>query len=99
MNTELNKEVSYNGYKFNIKVELDIKTADINKGKRYHTITINDMGVTNYYKKLSAEHNELVKAINTLTEEAKAWVDKRELLVHQQEIISDLEVLGFKLEK
>ena len=73
----MNKEYEYRGYKFNIKVELNHKIEKRIDGKREHKITLNDMGVTNYYQTHLAETHNLEEIIFYMTEDAEKWVDTR----------------------
>ena len=91
---EMNKIFEYRDYKFNIKVELNSRVEKTPNGKRWHNITINDMGVTNYYKKREVEDNFLVKTILDIENEAKLWVDIRSY--NEASPDSRLTELGFK---
>lgn len=91
---EMSKEFDYRGYKFNIKVELNSIIEKTPNGKKWHNITINDMGVTNYYHKQSVEDSLLIKTLSDMENEAKLWVDKRSY--NNPTPDSRLTELGFK---
>jgi hypothetical protein len=73
----MNKEHEYRGYKFNIKVELNHRVEKRIDGKREHKITLNDMGVTNYYQTHLAETRNLEETISRMTKDVEKWVDTR----------------------
>jgi len=91
---EMNRELVYGRYKFNIKVELNSRIEKTPNGKRWHNIIINDMGVTNYYKKQEVEDSLLIKTIYDMENDAKFWVDNRPDNISTPD--SRLSDLGFK---
>jgi hypothetical protein len=76
----MNKEHSYRGFKFNIKVELD-HTVEKSPDGLYrtfqHKIILNDMGATNYYNTELCETYALLNRIKIMMGEAEKWVDER----------------------
>jgi hypothetical protein len=91
---EMNKEFVYCKYKFNIKVELNSRIEKTPNGKIWHNIIVNDMGVTNYYKKREVEDSLLLKTISDMENDAKLWVDNRTENISKPD--SRLSDLGFK---
>lgn len=91
----MNKQHSYRGYTFNIKVELNNRIEKRIDGKREHKITLNDMGVSNYYQTMFCETKGLGVVIHSMTREAEVWVDKQ-LDGDKSEEVLLLESLGFK---
>lgn len=91
----MNKQHTYLGYTFNIKVELNFNVERRLNGKRFHKVTINDMGATNYYEAQLVETHKLKDTINTMIEEAERWADVRINGDKSEEVII-LESLGFK---
>lgn len=75
----LNSVYNYGGYSFNIKVELFHKVEKQPNGKKWHKITINDLGQTsNFYKSIEdVESIDLIPKIELLKVEAQDFVDKR----------------------
>jgi len=55
----MNKEYKYRGSTFNIKVELYTSQERCIDGKKYHTVTVNDMGMGSFYKKEEIEEKFL----------------------------------------
>lgn len=92
MNTK-NKEFKYNGYVFNIKVELFTSTERRPNGKVWHTITINDKGVSNFYLKKEVLDENLEKEIFSLEQKAKLYADGKS---ENRDIDLRLEKLGFE---
>ncbi len=76
--TEMNKQFEYRGYKFNIKVELFTQVEKRPNGITWHTVIINDMGQSNYYKKDNVNDSLLMLHIASAENEAKKFVDTRE---------------------
>jgi hypothetical protein len=72
-----NKQFEYEGYTFNIKVELNNFAERRPGGARGHQITINDMGVSNFYRQIAANTDTLGLRIATLMQEATDYVDER----------------------
>lgn len=92
MNTK-NKELKYKGYNFNIKIELFSSVERRPNGKKWHTITINDMGTSNFYIKKEILDENLEKEIFELEHKAKLHVDNKSEI---REVDLRLEILGFK---
>lgn len=96
MKTTFDKEYTHRNYKFNIKVELN---CDIPRpeDEQYHTVLINDMGVTNYYDKFKVIKSQteciLEQEIQKGIDRAKNFVDERENLTQGQKILLNM---GFK---
>lgn len=72
---EMNKIHEYRGFKFNIKVELNYKVEKKINGVKYHKITLNDMGPSNYYKSYLCETDILLSYISDMINSAEEWVD------------------------
>jgi catalase (peroxidase I) len=92
MNTK-NKEFKYKNYNFNIKIELFSEVERRPDGKAWHTITINDMGPSNFYQKKQVLDEDLEKEIYALEQKAKDYVDNK---IEKRDIDLRLEKLGFK---
>lgn len=91
----LNKIFEYKDYKFNIKVELNFSAERRPGGLVLHKITLNDMGISNFYKTLPVATSEIERIIELLENVAKEWVDER-LGLGLSEIEIKLGQLGFK---
>lgn len=91
----MNKQHSYRGYNFNIKVDLNYRIEKRIDGKREHKITLNDMGVSNYYHTMFCGTKGLGAVIHSMTREAEVWVDKQ-LDGDKSDEVLLLENLGFK---
>jgi hypothetical protein len=89
-----NKQFEHQGYKFNIKVELDYQVERRPNGKREHLVVVNEMGPTNYYEKFLVETKNLPGELNSATNRAIQWVDR---LLNNQKTDDEklLESLGF----
>jgi C4-type Zn-finger protein len=92
MNTK-NKEFKYKGYSFNIKIELFSSIERRINGQVLHTLTINDMGASNFYIKKEVLDENIEKEIFELEHKAKAYVDNKS---ETREIDLRLEKLGFE---
>lgn len=74
---EMNKQFFYKGFNFNIKVVTDFKQDRHVGGKRWHLISLNDMGATNYLKLREVESSEAIDVhVNGMIVDAKLYVDK-----------------------
>lgn len=97
MKNTWNKEYEYRNYTFNIKVELCTDLNTPGNPDQYHTVLINDMGVTNYYDKFKVIKSqtecileqEIQKGINR----AKNFVEERENLSQGEKLLINM---GFK---
>lgn len=74
----MNKEFEYRGYKFNIKVDLNIKAERRMGGEVWHLITINCMDKDNYYKKEEVNDKFLEIAVQDAERVAKKYIDEKE---------------------
>ncbi len=92
MNTK-NKEFKYQNYNFNIKIELFSKVEKRPNGKIWHTITINDMGPSNFYHKKQVLDEDLEKEIYALQKKAQDYADNK---IEKRDIDLRLEKLGFE---
>ena len=92
-----NKQFEYEGYTFNIKVELNSFAERRPGGARGHQITINDMGQSsNFYRQIAANTETLGLRISTLMQEATDFVDgKKGINKDPDPAVSLLEGLGF----
>lgn len=91
----MNKQHEYRGYTFNIKVELNAKVEKCLNGKRVHRITLNNMGISNYYRTHYAESNMLSEIIDLMVKDSELWVDNQ-IDGGKSEDVLLLESLGFK---
>lgn len=92
---EFNKVSEYNHYRFNTKVQLNHSAVRTPGGVVTHLITINDMGVTNYYRTYECVSGDLEKTVNLAYANACAWVDDRDHTRKSVEQIT-LEKMGFE---
>ena len=93
----LNKEFSYRGFVFNIKVELHAENERRIGGKTKHRVTSNCMGANNYYRISTCEDYELIDTIETETRLIYKYVDG--ILDNEEDvspIVKELTDLGFK---
>lgn len=90
--TDYNKVIEYQKYKFNVNVKLNYSAVRTLGGPQEHLVTVNDMGVTNYYKKYQCTAEDLQHQIVTAISHAKDWVDERENLstTKEQELLTSL---------
>jgi hypothetical protein len=93
MNKTLNKLFAYNGYLFNIKVDLEDKIEKKLNGRVWHTVTVNDTGASNYYQRFEVEDDELHTAITCCQEKCIAFVDNATNRTKAEKILNNL---GFK---
>jgi len=89
----MNKEFRYKDFVFNISVELNTKVEKRINGKRWHTITINDMRSDGYYKKQEVLSNQLETEIDKLKIAAMDFVDSDERYTSDEQLLLKL---GFK---
>lgn len=61
---EANQQFEYKGKNFNIKIEKNIRAERHIGGDRYHRLTVNDMGHSQYYKTYEVEHRGLSSKIS-----------------------------------
>lgn len=90
---QLNKELKYGGYTFNIGIELLTNIEKRMGGKREHTVTVNDMGATNYYQKYTINDANLDQEIETIFEKTKQWADSKS---NDDQTTRTLKKMGFK---
>jgi hypothetical protein len=90
---EASEIYEYKNYKFLISVQLGIKTEKKIGSKKWHQIIINDMGVSNFYKKEVVIDKDLEKTIIRYKKSAKSFVDE---IDHKSKDQIRLEGLGFK---
>lgn len=93
MSKTLNKIFAYNGYNFNISVELESKIEKSLDGRRWHKVIVNDTGASNYYQKFEVEDDELHTAITCCQEKCIAFVDNATNKTKAEKILNNL---GFK---
>lgn len=94
----MNKEIEYRGHKFNIKVELKTgfeKNID-NVGVVNNTVTINNIGGSNYYKIYKTPDNLLVGTLKLAEKEAEMFIDKKYDELDGDPTVVLLKELGFK---
>lgn len=91
----MNKEFEYRGYRFNIGVELNHTIDRHLMGVPRHRIVLNDMGPSNYYQSKTCLSMDLAHLVNSMSGEAKRWVDKQ-IDGTRTEDEKLLESLGFK---
>jgi len=92
----MNKEFSYLGYTFNIKVELNSKVERRPNGKRWHRVTVNDMGPGSYHQRTEFEELYLLEGIKQMEQSAKNWVDQKEGNISKSTVEQQLIAIGFK---
>ena len=74
----MNNQFEYKGYKFNIKVEFDVKVEKCIGGKRWHRVFLNHMGSANWgVQDNEVEDSSLLGRIEGVKKEAEDWVNKR----------------------
>lgn len=89
----MNKEFGYQGYTFNINVELNTSKNNFS-GESYHTVICNDMGGSNHHNRNDyVKDASLISTINDFEKLAKAFVDKKDNIPTATEKI--LNELGF----
>lgn len=94
MGNSYNKEFQYKNYIFNIKIELDVKIEKKPDGKRWHRITINDMGFGNFYKSYEfLSDSNIAEEVGKATSLAEEYVDRHNKMSKTEE---ELIGLGFK---
>lgn len=64
----LNKEIPYKGFNFNVKVE---------RASSGYDITINDLGISSFYKIFNCSEEEVINTVDTLIAMAKKWADEK----------------------
>ncbi len=91
MSKDYNKIFEYKGYQFNIKVILNTKIDKHPNGQRWHTVTINDTGPSNYYQRdedvLDAD---ITTAIANVIKHAQDFVDKKNQLTETETTLINL---------
>lgn len=94
---EFNKVFKYRTYQFNINVKLHAIQEKCIGGKDMHLIVINDMGVTNFYKKYQCPSDilKLQETIELAMDAATEFVNLRETTTRSSEELLLLK-LGFK---
>jgi len=90
---EMNKQVEYGGYKFNIKIELDALLERHPGGRHQHRITVDDMGTGNYCVYYMIDNSKNLKhAIERILRKTEAWVENSE----HDPVTVMLESMGFQ---
>jgi hypothetical protein len=90
---EMNKEFTYKGYTFNFCIELNVEIERCPDGKRFHKVTVNDMGSTNYNETTLVDNDQLALDLIAVEQSVKEWVDKRE---NVDPLLNQLQLFGFK---
>lgn len=70
--------MKYRGYEFNINVKLDQSAVKTIGGTVTHLITVNDMGVAQYYRQYTCMSEDLEKTIELAWSAACEWAEERE---------------------
>lgn len=78
MKKEYNLVYSYKTYKFNICVELNVRTERRPDGNTWHNLIVNDMGNSNYYTKKEVDSLTLSTEIRNAYSEIHKFVDEKE---------------------
>lgn len=91
------KIFKYRNYQFNINVKLHDTVERHPGGKDQHLIVINDMGVTNFYKKYQCDNDilKLQETIELAMDAATEYVNLRETITRSSEELLLLK-MGFK---
>jgi len=90
----MNKQYKIGTYTFNVCVHLNYRTERRLGGTTEHLIIINDMGVSNYYKKVLIKEG-LQAAISELVKEAEEFVTMKTSGVLSEDELT-LKNLGFE---
>lgn len=72
---EMSKVFEYGTCKFNIKVELNTRTEKRPNGNTWHDVTVNDMGLSNFYFKNTVEDIDLPNYLQVCEKKCIEWVD------------------------
>ena len=93
---DMNKQIEYKGHKFNIKVEFNVRAERHIGGKKWHKVSINDMGASNWCFVIpEVLDSDLVKSISIAEHQAAAYVDGRSEDLPTP-AVQELLALGFK---
>ena len=84
------KVFEFKDYKFCIKVELNAVDEKRTDGKKYHRVTINDMGLSNWFRTKNVLTEHLRMGISDLEILAMDFVNKRVYATVEERILSDL---------
>ena len=88
-----NKIIEKDNYKFNVKIELDTRLERGLEGKRFSTVILNEMGLTNFYKKWEVRNTELIDFIdNTIPFEITYFLNEKKQNPLEKELIK----MGFE---
>jgi hypothetical protein len=71
----MNKQFEYRGYKFNIKVELNVKTERSLNGRTWHKMTTNSMGNDGYYREEEVENRFFEGAVMCAEQAAQEYAN------------------------
>ena len=90
----MNKQYEIEGYTFNVCVYLNYRTERRLGGTTEHLIIINDMGSSNFYKKVLIKEG-LQAAISELVKEAEQYVAMKTsgALSEDELILKNLEIV------
>ncbi len=88
----LNKVFEYKGWKFNMKIELEVG-LELN-GKKANLIVINCMEYSNFYEKSYFSEDHTIAGTGIMTDKAKKFVD--DSIKNNYTIEQKLSNLGFK---
>ena len=94
---ELNKQLTYKKYRFNVNLVLDTTMERRIDGLRRHTITINCMDFDNYYSKIEVDHDKLQSSLDLVENQAKSYVDAKQPKYNQ--LVETLIEFGFEVTK
>lgn len=92
--TELNIVFDYKGFKFNTCVKVNHTSERTPNGKKFHQITVNDLGHGNFYKQELVETGFLEEKIEELEQAAKDHADNKQPPTPYE--VTRLQELGFK---
>jgi hypothetical protein len=93
MREKMSKIFEYKGNKFNIEVQFDTTIEKKIGGKRFHTITVNDLGESDYYQTYDIEDHDCRKEMIKLQEDIMSVVDGRNIENDSRAILRSL---GFR---
>lgn len=92
---QLNKQIEYKGYKFNISVSKSDE-RDVKIPNKHFTIITNDMGFTNFYRKSVVLEKDVEYYIALHSQQAVAFVNEREKVKEPEALEITLRKLGFE---
>ena len=80
----------YNGYSFNIIIDIDYQDDTLDSSKKYYKICINNIGISDWELIDIIEFSSLLSTIDIFKEKAIEYVDNRDNRPIDVKILSDL---------